>query len=34
MLPGGATDTGQAVRQEIKIVLNWFDEISERVPIP
>lgn len=34
MLPVSATEAGQAVRQEIKIVLNWFDELSERVPVP
>ena len=34
MMPAGATDSVAAPQQEIKIVLNWFEELMERVPVP
>ena len=32
MLPAGATDV-EAPDQEMKVVLNWFQEELERVPV-
>ena len=34
-VPGsGQTDSGEPSRPQINIVLNWFDALTERVPVP
>ena len=30
----GQTDTDEPAQPEINIVLNWFQELTERVPVP
>ena len=34
MAPAGVADSGPAPDQQIKIILNWFEELKERVPVP
>ncbi len=34
MFPADRTDSGEASRPQINIVLNWFEELKERVPVP
>jgi hypothetical protein len=34
-VPGnGQTDAGEASRSQINVVLNWFEELTERAPVP
>ncbi len=32
--PGTARETGAAITPQINVVLNWFQELTERVPVP
>lgn len=32
--PADQADSGDSIRPQINIVLNWFEELKERVPIP
>ena len=34
VLPAEQTGTGQAPRPQLHIVLNWSEELKERVPVP
>ena len=34
VFPTGQTDSGGSAAQRINIVLNWFEELKERVPVP
>ena len=34
VFPAGQPDTGEPGRPQINIVLNWFEELKERVPVP
>lgn len=34
VLPASQTEDGEGSRQGIHVVLNWFEELKERVPIP
>ena len=34
-VPGsGETESGESSRPQINIVLNWFEDLKERVPVP
>ena len=34
VFPAGQTDPGEPARSQINVVLNWFEELKERVPVP
>ncbi len=34
MFPADQSDSGEPARPQINIVLNWFEELKERVPVP
>ncbi len=34
VFPADQPDTGEPARPQINIVLNWFEELKERVPVP
>ncbi len=34
VFPADQADSGEASRLQINIVLNWFEELKERVPVP
>ncbi len=34
VFPVDRPDTGEPARPQINIVLNWFEELKERVPVP
>ena len=34
VFPADQTDSGGSATQQIIIVLNWFEELKERVPVP
>ncbi len=34
VFPADQADSGEASRSQINIVLNWFEELKERVPVP
>ena len=34
MIPADRPDSGGPARPQINIVLNWFEELKERVPVP
>jgi len=34
VFPADQSDTGEPARSQINIVLNWFEELKERVPVP
>ncbi len=34
VFPADRPDTGEPARPQINIVLNWFEELKERVPVP
>ncbi len=34
MFPADQPDSGEPSRPQINIVLNWFEELKERVPVP
>jgi serine/threonine-protein kinase len=34
VFPANRSDTGEPARPQINIVLNWFEELKERVPVP
>ena len=34
VFPAGQTEASEPVRPQINIVLNWFEELKERVPVP
>ena len=34
VFPADETDSGEAARPQINIILNWFEELKERVPVP
>ncbi len=34
VFPTDRPDTGEPARPQINIVLNWFEELKERVPVP
>ena len=33
-IPVDQSDSGEPARPQINIVLNWFEELKERVPVP
>ncbi len=33
VFPADQADSGEAARHQINVVLNWFDELKERVPV-
>ena len=33
LLDSGAVDGGAVLRPQITVVLNWFEELNERVPV-
>ncbi len=34
VFPADRPDSGESARPQINIVLNWFEELKERVPVP
>ncbi len=34
VFPADRPDSGEPARAQINIVLNWFEELKERVPVP
>ncbi len=34
VFPADQPDSGEPARPQINIVLNWFEELKERVPVP
>ena len=34
VFPADRSDSGEASRPQINIVLNWFEELKQRVPVP
>ncbi len=34
VFPADRLDTGEPTRPQINVVLNWFEELKERVPVP
>jgi hypothetical protein len=34
IFPQGKTDSAASTTQRINVVLNWFEELKERVPVP
>ncbi len=34
VFPADQSDSGEPARPQINIVLNWFEELKERVPVP
>jgi hypothetical protein len=34
VLPAEQTGTGQAPGPQLHVVLNWFEELQDRVPVP
>ncbi len=34
VFPADRPDSGEPARPQINIVLNWFEELKERVPVP
>ncbi len=34
VFPADQSDPGEPARPQINIVLNWFEELKERVPVP
>ncbi len=34
VFPADQADSGEPARPQINIVLNWFEELKERVPVP
>ncbi len=34
VFPAGQPDTGEPRRPQINVVLNWFEELKARVPVP
>ncbi len=34
IFPADQTESGEPARERINIVLNWFEELKERVPVP
>ncbi len=34
VFPTDQLDSGESARPQINIVLNWFEELKERVPVP
>ncbi len=34
MFPADQSDSAEPARPQINIVLNWFEELKERVPVP
>jgi hypothetical protein len=34
IFPEGETDSAASSTKRINIVLNWFEELKERVPVP
>jgi hypothetical protein len=31
-IPAGQTETGASIAPQIQVVLNWFEELKQRVP--
>ncbi len=34
VFPADQSDSGEPSRPQINIILNWFEELKERVPVP